>query len=288
MAIVGASSLGNGLAVGDAGLLILNLDLVVVLDVPLEGAQVEFALTRYDGLFEFLALLDQQRGILLVHAVEHGAQLLGLALVQGLDGALELGRGIVDEVKDVLAALLVEGVAAANVFQLHGSADVTCVDLVDSGLVLTTNDVDLSQALLAATVHVGQVSTSLEHTAHHLEVGNLTDVALNRGFEEEHAQRTVLVSGNLVAIGVLGSGHIGHVGNDDAHDLQHAVGADVLLGAYENHGEDAAVNHTQADTLDGLLLGQGHLVKELHHEFLVILGSHLKQGHAVLLSLVGQ
>ena len=119
--IVGTGSLGNGLAVGDAGLLILDLDLVVVLDVPLEGAQVEFALTRNDGLTQLLALLDQQRGILLVHAVEHGTQFLGLALVQGADGALELGSGIGNKVKHVLAALLVQGVAAAHVFQFHGS-----------------------------------------------------------------------------------------------------------------------------------------------------------------------
>ena len=87
-----------------------------------------------------------------MHAVEDGTQFLGLALVQGADGTLILGSGIGDEVKDVLAALLVEGVAAAHVFQFHSSTDVTGVDLVDSGLVLSANDVDLSQTLLAATV----------------------------------------------------------------------------------------------------------------------------------------
>ena len=162
------------------------------------------------------------------------------------------------------------------------------MELVDRGLVLTANHVDLGKALLAAAAHVGQVGTSLEGTAHYLEVGNLTDVGLNRSLEEVDADGAVLVKGNLVTVVVLGSGHLGHVGNDDAHDLEHAVGTDIALSAYQYNGEDAAVNHTQADTLDGLLLGQGHLVEELHHQLLIVLGSHLEQSHAVLLGLVGE
>ena len=87
VAIVGTSHLRDGLTIGNLRLLVFNLDLLVVLHAPLEGAQVEFALSVDDDLAELLRLLNDPRGILLTHLVQGGHHLLRLALVNGLDGA---------------------------------------------------------------------------------------------------------------------------------------------------------------------------------------------------------
>ncbi len=54
MTIVGTRSLGDGLAIRNLGLDILDLYLLIVLDTPLEGAQVELTLTADDGLLQLL------------------------------------------------------------------------------------------------------------------------------------------------------------------------------------------------------------------------------------------
>ena len=148
VAVVGTGCLGDGLAVRNLGLLIHDFQLFVVLDAPLQCAQVELALARYYRLLQLLGLLNHPRWVFLVHAVEYGAQLFNFALILGAYRALILGRRILDEVKCPVHTLVVQCVASAHVFQFHSCAYVAGFYLVDRSLDLPAHDRYLCHAFL--------------------------------------------------------------------------------------------------------------------------------------------
>ncbi len=199
VAIVGTGSLGDCLAIRYLGLLEDDGELVVVLDTPLEGAQVELALTREDGLLELLALLDNPCGILLVHAGEDGHEFLGVALGDGTDGTLIFGRGELDEVKLIFTTFLVESVACAHILKLHGCTDVTGHNAVNGSLGLATHAINLGEALLGVACHVFEIVTGLESAAHDLEIAHLADVGLDGGLEHKNAERAIGVGLDFIS-----------------------------------------------------------------------------------------
>ena len=186
MAIVGACGLCDGLAIGYLLLHEFYGELLIVLDTPFEGAEVEFSLTFHEGLLELFRLLDEPCGILFVHAGEDAGEFLGVALGEGADGTHILRSRIFDEVELIFAALFIEGVAGADIFQFHGSANVAGLKLVDRIAELTAYGENLSKTFLAAARYILEVGAGFERTAHHLEVTYLTDVRLNAGLEKEH------------------------------------------------------------------------------------------------------
>ena len=113
-------------------------------------------------------------------------------------------------------------------------------------------------------------------------------MGFNGGLEEEEAEGTVGVDLHLVAFSVLNCGHIGGRGNDFTKDFEHAVNANVLLATAAHQRNNTAVDETLADAVDGLFVVEFHLVEILHHEFLVVLGCHLKEVSLHFLSLVGE
>ena len=146
VAVVGARGAGYGLAVGYLGLVEHDGELVVVFHAPFEGAEVELALAREDGLFQFFGLLHDPCGVFLVHAGEYHVELFGVAFGDGAHGALIFGSGIFYEVELDVAAFLVEGVAGAHVFELDGCADVAGFEAVDGCLYLAAHAVNLGEA----------------------------------------------------------------------------------------------------------------------------------------------
>ena len=84
--ILGTRHLCDGLAIRDACRLKLDSQLLVVLQSPLQCAEVEFALTAYDGLTKLLALLHHPCGVFLMHTEEGCHKLLCLCCVLSLDG----------------------------------------------------------------------------------------------------------------------------------------------------------------------------------------------------------
>ena len=87
MTIVGTGCLGDGLTIRNLGFFKLNLNLLVVLQTPLQGAKVELSLTMNDGLTELFRLLNNPCRIFLTHLQQGCHEFLHLSLVDRLDGA---------------------------------------------------------------------------------------------------------------------------------------------------------------------------------------------------------
>ena len=184
VAIVGTSSLRDGLAIWNLGLFEANLDFLVVFHAPFQGAQVELALTLHEGLLQFLRLFQNPGRVFLRHLLDGGHHLLGVALVLGLDGTDVLGVRIFDEVEAVFTVLAGQRVASAHVFQLHGAADVACHQFFHLDAVGSGTSENLCDALFRATVGVGQIVAFVHLARHHLEVLHTTDVWLVGSLEE--------------------------------------------------------------------------------------------------------
>ena len=182
--IVGTGHLRDGFTIWDLRFLIINLDLLIVLHTPLQGAQVELTLTMNDDLAQLLRLLNDPCGIFLAHLLEGCHHLFSLSLVDGLDGTRELGVRIFDEIELIIYILGVQRVAGLHVLQLHRTADITSTQLVNLNTVSTSTGIQRADTLLRATISVGQVVTTLHDTTHHLEILYLTDVRLDTRLEE--------------------------------------------------------------------------------------------------------
>ena len=107
VSVLGTCHLCNGFAIRNACRLKLNLQLLVVLQAPLQGSQVEFALASNDGLSQLLALFYQPCWVFLVHSQQRSHQFLGLCGINGLNSARELRVRIFDEVETPFAILSV-------------------------------------------------------------------------------------------------------------------------------------------------------------------------------------
>ena len=182
--IVGTGSLGDSLTIWNLRFLVVNLDFLVVLHAPFQCAQVELTLSVDDNLAEFLRLLHHPRRVFLAHLGQCSHHLLRLTLVHGLHGTRIFRVGIFDEVVTVLTVLAVERVTGLHVLQFHGTADVTGIELIHGLTVCSGTGVELRQTLLRTAVGIGEVVAGLHRTAHHLEVGHLTDMRLHTRLEE--------------------------------------------------------------------------------------------------------
>ena len=137
-----------------------------------------------DNLAQLLRLLNNPCRIFLTHLLQSSHHLLGLSLVDSLDGTRELRVRIFDEVKFIVYILAIQRVTCLHVLQLHRTTDITCTQLVNLDAVSTSASIQGTDALLRATISIGQVVATLDNTTHHLEVLNLTDMGLNTSLEE--------------------------------------------------------------------------------------------------------
>ena len=286
VAIVGASCLRNGFAIGNALFVELHGNLVEVLQTPFEGTQVEFALSVHENLAQFLALLYFPRGVFLTHTSEGCHHLLGVGLVDGTDGACKLGVGIFDEVETMVAILAVEGIARAHVLEFDGTADIACHELFHLLTISTCTDKQLGHTFARTAVGVGQVVAFVEHTAHHLKILYFTNMGLYSCLKEIDAGGAVLAGNNFLATRIMHLGHFVHEGNHVAKELHQSAYAHVLACTYAEYGEDAAGHHTFANTFAHLVLGQLLGLKEFLHQLLIVLGSGFNEGLVHLLCLI--
>ena len=150
--------------------MIFDGEFLVVFDSPFEDAQVEFALTRNDSLFQFLRLLDNPSRVFFVHTSEDGIEFFGICFVGGLDSALILRSRIFDEVEYILAIFVVESVAGLHIFHFHCCANVAGTQFIDGGADLTASGIDLSETLFCAFVDVGEVGAGFKSAGHYLEI----------------------------------------------------------------------------------------------------------------------
>ena len=86
VAVHGFGALGDGLAVGDVGGGEVDGQLVLVLEVPLHGVEVEFTLAAEDDLTELAAVFEGEGAVVGDEVFQRGADFLVVVAVGGLDG----------------------------------------------------------------------------------------------------------------------------------------------------------------------------------------------------------
>ena len=102
VAVHGLGALGDGLAVGDVGGGEVDGQLVLVLEVPLHGIEVELTLAAEDDLAQLAAVLERETAVVGHEVLQGGADLLVVVAVGGLHGdgvdgsrELDLADGVV-------------------------------------------------------------------------------------------------------------------------------------------------------------------------------------------------
>ena len=236
---------------------------------------MELTLSMHDGLPEFFALLHHPCRVFLAHLQQCSHHLLGILRVVGFDGTAILRVRILDEVKTLFGTLTIERVARLHIFQLHGTADVTGVELIHGDAVGTGTDIDLSHTLLGSTVSIEEIIARLDTSTHHLEVRHLADMRFHAALEEVEALGTIAVGCHLFATCVAHLRHLADKRHHIAKEFHQSLYTHILMSVDAEHGEDAACDESLTDPLSHLVLGQRLSVEELLHKLVVILGSSL-------------
>ena len=277
MTIVGTSLLGNGLTIWDARLLEDYIKLFVVLQTPLQCTEVELTLASYDHLAQLLALIHNPCRVFLAHLEKSSHQLLCILGIDSLDGTRVLRIRILDEIEAPLSTLSIQGIARLHVLHLHGTTDITGIQLIYRHTVGTRTGINLSDTLLGTTVRIGQVVTTLDRTTHHLEVTYLTDMWFQACLEEVNTLRTIGIRSNFLTTGIMHLRHLAYERNNVAQELHQAVNAHRLACANAEYREDAASYQSLADTLTKFILCQAFTLEEFLHQALVVFGSSLNE-----------
>ena len=277
VAIVGTRSLGDGFAIRDALLVKLDLNLVDVFQTPFECAQMEFALAVHEHLAQLLALFHHPCRIFLTQTSERSHHLFRFGFVHGADGAGEFGIRIFDEVETMFAALAVERVARAHIFEFHRATNVARGELTHLFAVSTRANEELCHTFLRTAIGILQIVAFFDHTAHHLEVLHFTDVRFYTSFEEINAGGSIFLRSHGFTARVEHSGHFINVRHHVAQKFHQATHAHVFCCANAEYGEDAASDHAFADAFAHFVFGELFCFKELLHELFVIFSSSFHQ-----------
>jgi len=184
MTIFGLCLLRDGLSIWNLGFAECHIELLVVLQSPLQRAQMKLTLTVNNDLAQLLALFHHPRGVFLMHFQQRGHEFFHVLRIGGLHRTAVFGVGIFDEIISRLRAFAVERVAGFHVFEFHRATDIARVQLVDGYAVGSRAGINLPHTLLGTSVGIGQVVTGFHASAHHLEIGHLADVRLQPGLEE--------------------------------------------------------------------------------------------------------
>ena len=286
MSILGTSLLGNGLTIRNTRLTEDNVQLLIVLQAPLQCTQVELALTMHDHLAQLLTLLHYPCRILLAHLQESSHQFLCILSIDSLYGTGVLGVRILDEVETPLCILAIQRIASLHVLQLHGTTNITRLEFVDRNTSGSRTSIQLSDTLLASTVSIGQVITRLHRTTHYLKVAYLTDMWLHTCLEEVNAFRTSSIRSNLLTTGIVQLWHLADERHHIAQEFHQAAHTHIFSCTNAEHGEDAAGYQSLTDALAQLVFGKTLALEKFLHQALIILGSSLNESLVQLHGLV--
>ena len=99
VAIVCTCCLGNSFTIRNLRLVILDGNLVIILNTPFEGTQVELTHTVEDGLLQLLRVLNTPCRILLMHTVQYLTKLGIVSLIYSLNGTAIFPVWVLHKVK---------------------------------------------------------------------------------------------------------------------------------------------------------------------------------------------
>ena len=275
MTIVGTCSLGDRLTIRDLRLEELDRHLIVVLQTPFEGTEVELTLTGNDHLTELFTLLYDPCRILLVITRQERSELLGIGLRYRLDSAAVTRLRIADRRILEITTLNIEGIARTGIFEFHGCTDVACCQLIYRHTDRTGYLIELRDTLFRTTLHVLQVVTVMDRTLHYAEVVDLTDMRLNRSLEDIYAGRRLSVRADLLAV----HGRIAEISRTRSHtveEVHQAANTHILESGAAEHRIHRTVRINGLQTLHNLFVGQT-FAEELIEERLICLGSSLRE-----------
>ncbi|GKT65088.1 hypothetical protein ColTof4_07476 [Colletotrichum tofieldiae] len=277
---------GDGLAVGDAGLAGLAVDLVLAaqaLDVDLE---VELAHARDDGLLGLLVDVQAEGGVLSLEAVHGLGEVVGVAGALGLDGQRHDGVGDEHGGHCVGQVAVGEGVSGGAVDAEDG-ADLAGADLVDVLHLVGVHAHDAGDADLLVGAGVEEVGALAELALVDADVGELAVVVLlELEGEADEGERIVghQLDGGLVALLVEGLVlDLGRVREVIADGVEH--GLDALVGEGGTHHDGGELESDGGTADGGLDLGVGRdlLVEEQLGHLVVDVGELLDEFLTLLL-----
>ncbi|GJC84417.1 hypothetical protein ColLi_07255 [Colletotrichum liriopes] len=277
---------GDGLAVGDAGLAGLAVDLVLTaqaLDIDLE---VELAHARDDGLLRLLVDVQAEGGVLSLEAVHGLGEVVGVAGALGLDGQRHDSVGDEHGGHCVGQVAVGEGVSGGAVDAEDG-ADLAGADLVDVLHLVGVHAHDAGDADLLVGAGVEEVGALAELALVDADVGELAVVVLlELEGEADEGERVVghQLDGGLVALLVEGLVlDLGRVREVIADGVEH--GLDALVGEGGTHHDGGELESDGGTADGGLDLGVGRdlLVEEQLGHLVVDVGELLDEFLALLL-----
>ena len=224
---------------------------------------------------QLLALLHNPCRVFLTHLQQRCHKFFGLAFVHSLNGARIFRVRIFDEIEFLVNILAVKCIASLNIFQLHGTSYVAGIKLLHRNTVGSRASINLSDALLAASVGIRKVVARLYASAHNLEVRNLSDMRLHTGLEEINRLRSCRVGSDLLTTRIMHLRHLAHERHHITQEFHQTAHSHILTCANAEYGEDRTRYESLADALTQFVLCERLLFKELLHKRLVILGSSL-------------
>src|SRR6187431_520069 len=286
--VVTLDGLLDRLAVRDLGLADVRLDAEFALHAVDEDVEVKLAHALDHGLTGVGVLLDAERRVLLRELLDRETQLLLVGLGLGLDRDLDDRLGERHRLEHDLVLRIGQRVTRGGVLEADDGVDVTGGDRVDRVLLVGVHLEDLPDALLLGLRRVDDLSTGIQVTGVHADVGEATEEGVRHDLERESRER-------LVAIGVTqddGLFVLGFVRLDGRHvegrrqvvddRVEHRLHAAVLERRAAEHGVDLGVDGQLADRRLDLCNRERLAAEVLLEKLFVGLGDRLEQLLAIL------
>ncbi len=289
VAIHGLGALGDGLAVGDVGGGEVDGQLVLVLEVPLHGVEVELTLASEDDLTQFAAVLQRKAAVVGDKVLQGSTDFFVVVAVDGLHGDGVDGSREDDLLDGVVGVLRGgEGMVNLHVLQLDGADNVTGAGLLDTLAVAAAAHEHLADTLLTLVAGINHILCLGQFAVVDAEIGDFTEVFVLGALEGEgHGGVGIVALQFLAAFGLLGIGHLAGCRDVLADELKQTVDTEVLLGRGAEDGEEVALVYSEFQGLSEFLRGEVAILEIFLHEGIVGSGCFLNKGHAHLLGLVG-
>ena len=285
--VVELGLLGDGLAVRDAGLAGLALDLVLTAETLDVNLEMQLTHTADDGLLGLLVNVEAESGILTHKAVHGLGEGIGVAGTLGLDAERHDGVGDVHGAQGVRKATVGEGIARSAVNTEDG-ANLTSTDLVDVLHFIGVHTDDTGNADLLVAAGVVEVGALLERTLVDTHVGELAVRVL---FElEGKTDEGEGVVGNeldgLLALGAVERKVVGIVGVREvvANSVEHGLDTPIGNGRTHEDGGKLAGDSSAANGGLDLLGARGLLLEEHLGNLIVHIGKLLDKLLSLLLA----
>ena len=276
VAILGGSDLGDGLTIGDTRGEGLHIDFILIFETPFDDIDVLLALGHQDGLLHFLVVFHDDGGILGGNLGKGFAHLLFVLLLGGLDGAAILGSREYDMLVRFVKAGHGQRSVGLGGTEFHGTTDITGLHLGHFFFLLAGHGVEGADALFLTRLGILEILTFIERSAHHLEVGHLTEVLLDGRLINKEGGLAGSIASDFVTFDSLGFA-LGGSGSHIDSEFHQAFHTDVLLAAEAENRQDFTAADTDAQTLADFILAQFTGLEEFLHQSLVVLGGTLDQ-----------